>query len=61
MKKVILSVALALVGLTQIGAQNTSFGAKAEANMSNFIIDDMADWESKFGVGASIGGFVKKH
>ncbi|MDR1653909.1 MAG: porin family protein [Prevotellaceae bacterium] len=60
MKKVVLlSVALAVLGLTQSMAQNTSFGVKAEAGMSNFILDDMAGWKSRFGVGGSVGGFVK--
>ena len=66
MKKVIITVALILgVGLMHLNAQEesevkkTNFGIKVEANMSNFIIDDMTGWKSNFGAGASMGGFVR--
>lgn len=63
MKKVFLSVALVLgVGLTQINAQEAqrvSYGVKGEANLSNFILEDMLGLESTMNVGASLGGFVK--
>ena len=62
MKRVIsvatLAVALVVLGLTS-QAQNTRFGIKAEANMSNFILDDMAGWKSEFGFGASVGMMVR--
>ena len=60
MKKVMITVSLMLgIGLTQMSAQNVSFGAKAEANMSNFILTDLEPMESKLGPGASVGGFTK--
>jgi len=66
MKKVIITVALILgVGLMHLNAQEakevkkTNFGIKVEANMSNFIMDDMTGWKSNFGAGASLGGFVR--
>ena len=47
------------IGLTQVSAQNVSFGVKAEANASNFILSDLEPMESKLGFGASMGGFAK--
>ena len=61
MKRLILAVAV-LVGFgTNVAhAQSkVSFGAKAETNMSNFILDDMTGYDSEFGVGAGVGGFMK--
>ena len=62
MKRVIsratLAVALVVLGLTS-QAQNTRFGIKAEANMSNYILDEMAGWKSEFGFGASVGWFSR--
>lgn len=58
MKKVILSLALMIgLGATHSYAQ-TTFGVKAEANISNYILSDMGGAKSKMGVGANIGGFV---
>ncbi|MCL2511849.1 MAG: PorT family protein [Bacteroidales bacterium] len=61
MKKVVVSVAVMLgLGLSNVQAQGVSFGVKADANMSNFILTDFADGvKSKIGFGASIGGFTK--
>ncbi len=42
-----------------MSAQNVSFGVKAEANTSNFILSDLEPMESKLGFGASLGGFAK--
>ena len=47
------------IGLTQVSAQNVSFGVKADANVSNFILADLEPMESKLGFGASLGGFAK--
>ncbi len=60
MKKVMIAVSMMLgIGLTQVNAQNVSFGVKAEANASNFILSDLDPVESKLGFGASLGGFAK--
>ena len=63
MKKIILSLTVVMgLGLTQINAQdakNVSFGVKAEANMSNFILKDLDGMKSKMNAGAAIGGFTK--
>ena len=59
MKKVVLSVALALtLGLTNIHAQIMG-GIKLDANVSNFILSDMPGQESKMGFGLSVGGYTK--
>lgn len=59
MKKIFLSLAVVLgFGLSQINAQ-TSFGIKAEANTSNFILSDMSGMKSDMGFGATLGGFTK--
>ena len=48
------------IGATQLHAQTTiSGGVKAEANLSNFILDDMPNTKSNMGFGASLGGFMK--
>jgi len=60
MKKVVLSLMLILgIGVTQVKAQEISYGVKADANMTNFILKDMSNVTSKMGFGASLGGFVK--
>ncbi len=60
MKKVMIAVSMMLgIGLAQVSAQNVSFGVKAEANTSNFILSDLDPVESKLGFGASLGGFAK--
>ena len=60
MKKVMITVCLMLgIGLTQMSAQNFSFGVKADANVSNFILSDLESMKSKLGFGASLGGFAK--
>ena len=60
MKKVVLSVVLALgFGLSQIHAQEVLGGIKVDANTSNFILSDMDGMKSKMGFGASIGGYTK--
>lgn len=60
MKKIILSLAFVIgLGSTQVFAQQTSFGVKAEANVSNFRVSDMPNTKGKLGVGAGIGGFAK--
>ena len=60
MKKVMIAVSMMLgIGLAQVSAQNVSFGVKAEANTSNFILSDLDPVESKLGFGASVGGFAK--
>ncbi|MDL2319556.1 PorT family protein [Alistipes sp. OttesenSCG-928-B03] len=60
MKKAMLGLMLILgLGATQANAQSVSFGVKAEANLSNFILSDMSGVESKMGVGATVGGFAK--
>ena len=60
MKKLMIAVSLILgIGLTQVSAQNVSFGIKADANVSNFILSDLEPMKSKLGFGASLGGFRK--
>ena len=60
MKKVVISVAVMLgLGLSNVQAQGVSFGVKADANMSNFILTDLDGMKSKIGFGASLGGFTK--
>lgn len=60
MKKMILGVMVLLgFGATQVSAQSTTFGIKAEANMSNFILDDLKGQSSNMGFGATLGGFAK--
>lgn len=60
MKKTIFAVML-LIGVTaaQVNAQSTSFGLKAEANLSNFIVTDAPGVNSNMGFGATLGAFVK--
>ena len=58
MKKIVLSVALAIgLGVANISAQTVSGGIKAESNTSGFILNDMDNMKSKLGFGATIGGF----
>lgn len=63
MKKIMLSLALVMgLGLTHIHAQDAkkvSFGVKADANMSYFILSDLDNLKSNMNIGASLGGFVK--
>lgn len=60
MKKLVLAVMVVLgVGMTQVNAQNISYGVKAEANMSNYLLSDMDNLSSKMKIGATLGGFVK--
>ena len=60
MKRVIFSVVLVLgLGFSQVQAQEVSFGVKADANMSNFILSDMDGMKSKLGFGATVGGYTK--
>jgi len=60
MKKLVISVGLMIgIGFTQVNAQNLSFGSKADANMSNFILTDIPGGKSEMKIGASLGGFVK--
>jgi hypothetical protein len=59
MKKIILSLAL----VTGLGTMHntfgqTTFGVKAEANLSNLVVSKMADTNSKLGFGANVGGFA---
>ena len=61
MKKVILNLGLAFIismFAINVNAQIRG-GIKADANVSNFILSDMDNTESKLGFGASLGGFVK--
>lgn len=59
MKKFFLATALIIgLGFMQVNAQ-VNFGIKAEANLSNFLLTDMAGAESNFGVGASLGAFTE--
>ncbi|GEM_PF-3831826 len=48
MKKLVLAVMVVLgVGMTQVNAQNITYGVKAEANMSNYLLSDMKAYSSK--------------
>jgi len=58
MKKIILSLALVIgVGTMHTFAQ-TTFGVKADANLSNFVVSKMANTDGKLGFGANVGGFA---
>ena len=59
MKKTVIGLIL-ILGLTAGGAnaQKVTGGLKANANMSNFILSDINDLESKMKAGGSLGGFV---
>ena len=60
MKKAMLGLMVILgLGATQVNAQSITFGAKAEANMSNFNVSDLPGLDSKMGFGATVGGFAK--
>lgn len=60
MKKIVMSLAVIMgLGMTQINAQKISGGIKADANLSNFILSDMGNAESKMSIGATLGGFAK--
>ncbi len=61
MKKttVILAALFGVVCISNVNAQNISFGVKADANVSNFILQDLPGQESKLGFGATLGGFAK--
>jgi outer membrane protein W len=60
MKKIVFSVILMLgVGFTQVNAQSTSFGMKADANFSNFAVKHGGGLKSKMRTGASLGVFMK--
>lgn len=60
MKKVILSVMVVLgIGVGEVSAQNISYGVKADATMSNYLLSDMKGMSSNMGIGFSVGGFAK--
>jgi len=60
MKKVTLGIILILgIGIHQVSAQRISYGVKADATLSNFILEDMKGVSSNMGFGASLGSFVK--
>ncbi len=60
MKKIVLTLAVIFgLGIAQSNAQNISYGVKADANMSNFLLTDMDNVESNLKIGASLGGFMK--
>lgn len=62
MKKIILVCLSVLLttGLMQVNAQSkVSWGAKVEANMSNFFLSDMDGMKSTMKLGPNLGGFVK--
>ena len=62
MKRVFLSVVFVLglgLGMTQSHAQGVLGGIKVDANMSNFILNDLDGMNSKFGPGVSVGGYTK--
>jgi len=61
MKKIILILGIiTFFGAARSSAQNrTTFGIKADANISNFILTGMPGYKSGFGAGAGFGGFVK--
>ncbi len=59
MKKIILSLALvAGLGTMQNTFGQTTFGVKADANLSNLVVSKMANTDSKLGFGANVGGFA---
>ena len=57
MKRLLLVLAIGIAS-SQSYAQ-TTFGIKAGANISNYIMKDMGDMKSTMGVGAYVGGFTK--
>ena len=58
MRKMILSMFLVMgLGVAQMSAQDVTGGLKVEANMANFILNDMDNMKSKLGVGITVGGF----
>ena len=60
MKKIILGVMLLVgIGTSQLNAQSVSYGVKAEANMSNFLLSNKIKGESRMKLGATVGGFAK--
>jgi len=61
MKRTILATAVCvLLAATQVNAQSRlSYGVKNEVNTSNLLFNDMPGFESDFGIGAGIGGFLK--
>ena len=60
MKKIVLTLAVIFgLGIAQSNAQSISYGVKADANMSNFLLTDMDNVESNLKIGASLGGFMK--
>ncbi len=61
MKKVVFYLLIIVMGLgvSQLKAQTgLSYGVKAEANMSNYLLSDLDDMKSTMKVGASLGGFM---
>ncbi|WP_436416555.1 porin family protein [Petrimonas sp.] len=51
---------LMTTGLVQVNAQNSvSYGVKAEANMSNFLLTDLDAQKSTMKLGPNLGAFVK--
>lgn len=60
MKKTLFGVMLLLaVTVGQVSAQNVSGGIKAEANLSNFLLNKDISGTSRMGFGATLGGFAK--
>jgi hypothetical protein len=60
MKRIFVSLAIILgLGFAQVNAQNVSFGVRADANLSNFILSDLPAMESNMGFGVTLGGFTK--
>jgi len=59
-KSILLIVSLSFIFCNNaINAQNILGGINLEANMSNFILDNWDDTESKLGFGISVGGYTK--
>jgi len=59
-RKLILSVAVVLgLGLTKVHAQEVLGGIKVDANISNFILNDMDGMKSNLGFGVTAGGYTK--
>ncbi len=61
MKKIFLVCLSVLMttGLVKVNAQSVSYGVKAEANMSNFLLTDLDAQKSTMKIGPNLGGFVK--
>lgn len=57
-KSVLVLTAILSLAAGSANAQKVTGGVKANANMSNFIISDIGDLQSKMRVGGSLGGFM---